>query len=184
MNIDNDYFNRCDDIYSLILKAYVDKSIIVAIDKICNPDHIVDNSLGNRTVNVYKHLRELAKYDLAMTLWQVYCDKNVKANTLSHLNTYLSQKGFCTNKKTKVSRQYNMLLNNLNLIRKEFLAHNDFNKSNTKISIKELYELLFEIKEIYNNLCDANIDGRVRRITDGECNCIEINTAIGMIAPL
>ena len=40
MNIDNDYFSRCADIYSLILKAYVDKSIIIALDNICSSKDI------------------------------------------------------------------------------------------------------------------------------------------------
>lgn len=180
MCLDNEYYTRCEELYHLILKAYIDKSIIVATEQE-SVKHLADNSFESRKSDVLGHLIELAKNDLALTVWKIYCDNDNRANTLKHLNAYLNSKEICLHKKTKLSQKFDDLISELDAFRKKFLAHNDSGRTNVSLPLSELYLVLDEIRNIYNDLCSPFIDDRVQKIKDEDCYCIEINTALGMM---
>lgn len=88
MSRNEKYYRRYEDICSLILMAYHDLYLIQTIDEI-KPTH---TSIGGSTLHVLSHICELAKADLALTIWKIFLDGNSnKANTLNTLNKRLDE---------------------------------------------------------------------------------------------
>ena len=86
---DDEYYRKQLNIYSLLVQAYMDKYILESVDyfKINLPKECTDE-LGN-TILVIAHICDLAKTDLALTLWKVFYDNSDDANTIKRLNRYL-----------------------------------------------------------------------------------------------
>ena len=68
MSRNEEYYRRYEDICSLILMAYHDLYLIPTIDEI-KPTH---TSIGGSTLHVLSHICELAKADLALTIWKIF----------------------------------------------------------------------------------------------------------------
>ena len=125
---------------------------------------------------VVGHICELLKADLALTIWKIYLDNDKKANTIKNLNNYICTAYSKTKVPTKLPKHYNESLENLCEARSQFIAHNDVSKCDTKVSMNELYNILDEIRKIYNSLCDKSIDNRVVHILDSDTYALELKT--------
>ena len=90
---DEEYYKRINNIYSLLVKAYMDKYILESIEhfKKEKQDKQEKNSFFyNNTVFTLIHICELAKADLALELWKMYYDNKAQANTIKQLKNYLN----------------------------------------------------------------------------------------------
>lgn len=171
--IDDVYFERCNELYHLILKAYIDKNLIKTIE--------VKRSKMEKNFYVVGHVCELLKADLALTIWKIYLDNDKKANTIKNLNSYICTTYSKTKASTKLPKHYNESLKNLCEARSQFIAHNDISKCDTKITMNELYKILDEIRKIYNALCNESIDDRVIPILDCDIYALELKTILSAL---
>jgi len=178
----DEYYSLCEELYHLILKAYIDKALLEAIEM---NNSVIKQSLmvmERRSFNVLGHICELIKSDLALTIWKVYFDNDGKAGTLKKLSRLL-RNSFNTatdnNHFAKLSKKYSGIQLELNILRNEFLSHNDQRKSGAKIELSDLYSVLDELKEMYNSLCDTSVDKRVRKITPQDTGAISFNSVLG-----
>ena len=67
-------------------------------------------------------------------------------------------------------------------MRKQFLAHTDMTRKNSRLEIKKLSELLESIRAEFNNVCDAINDENVKRISDIELGKNEMSYTIEMVS--
>lgn len=176
----DEYFERCNGLYYMILRAYADKALISTIE---NSTKSKDNEticLGKSSYNVLGHICELLKCDLALTIWKIYIDGNAKANTIKHLNSFVRKLGIGTKKSTNLSNEHEAVCNDITSMRHTFLGHNDLNKCDKKIDVKTMYDILNAIKEMYNALCDIEIDDRVTRVEEKDIGGINLNAFLGL----
>lgn len=176
----DDYFKRCDGLYHMILRAYVDKALLVTMESSAKSGNDGSMQLGQRSYHVLGHICELLKYDLALTIWKIYIDDNAKANTIKHLNSFVHKLGAGTKKSTNLSKEHEVVCNDITSMRHAFLGHNDLHQCNKKIDVKTMYDILNEIKEMYNALCNTAIDDRVTRVEEKDIGGINLNTFLGL----
>ena len=179
MSRNEEYYRRYEDICSLILMAYHDLYLIQTIDEI-KPTH---TSIGGSTLHVLSHICELAKADLALTIWKIFLDGNSnKANTLNTLNSFLrTQCGIKSIMQNSLS--CSSVEKDIRTIRKQMLAHNDVEKEPVKINIADMEKALFELRDKLNALCFPDVDERVCQIEDVNLNVLayHIKWAFGLL---
>lgn len=174
------YFSFCNELYHMILKAYIDKYLLEAIDLYAQEPEKENIQFSKSNWLVLEHICELVKGDFALLVWKIYLDSNEKANTITQLGKYLQKIGKGKTISTKISKQYNACLEDLKLVRRKFIAHNDKEKSGKKVDIKQLTFVLDEIKNMYNGLCDTSIDDRVQQITESDITAVGHNCILGL----
>lgn len=174
------YFERCNGLYCMILRAYVDKALLVTMENSTKSENGGSMQLEKRSYHVLGHICELLKYDLALTIWKIYIDNNAKANTIKHLNGFVHKLGVENKKSTNLSKEHEAVCNDITSMRHAFLGHNDLKKCNKKIDVKTMYDILDEIKEMYNALCDSAIDDRVARVEEKDMSGINLNAFLGL----
>ena len=164
---DNIYLERYEDICDEIGRACVSIGVLNGI-----------GTIGNEQLNykdprykVISLLCELTKRDLALTVWKIYLDTNSKANMVKSLNNYLKSKEINTNTKMRLSPEVKSITNDLSNIRKEYLAHLDYNTINHKLNMELTTKMYFEIVEMAKGLYRPDVDERVKPIND---NCLHI----------
>lgn len=176
----DEYFERCNGLYCMILRAYVDKALLVTMENSTKSENDGSMQLGKRSYHVLGHICELLKYDLALTIWKIYIDNNTKANTVKHLNGYMYKLKMGTKKSVNLSHNYDAVCDDIESMRHAFLGHNDLKKCNKKIDVKTMYDILDEIREVYNALCDPAIDDRVTRVEEKDVGGINLNAFLGL----
>ena len=88
-------------------------------------------------------------------------DKNeAKSNTIITLKNYLI-KTYKKDIKSKLNKSQDKIRGELSTIRKQFLAHNDIVKAGINIPVKNLYEVLKDVKQYFDALYFPDIDSRV-----------------------
>lgn len=175
----DEYYNRCNGIYHLLVKAYMDREMLRAMGI---HNHAVSDGnivLGKNSHYVLEHICELAKADLALCVYKMYVDNDAKANTLQHLrNCYRDTCGACS-VKVKISKKYDGLSNEIRTIRNQLLAHDDWDKRIAPFDLTNVFDALDEMKNIYNALCNTEIDDRVCRLEN--VGAIGLNTVMGLL---
>ncbi len=177
-----EYFKRYTGLYNLILKSYVDKYLLEAI-KIYN--YNMKQGKATLTKNgfyILDHICELIKCDLALIIWKIYIDNNPKANTIQHLNTFVHKEGKGKRVSMSLAPQYGLICDNIKQVRSTFLAHDDLQQKGNPIKMEDLFDILDELREKFNVLCDEMIDDRVRPITKGDVGAISLKSFISFLS--
>lgn len=175
----DEYFARCNKLYYLIQKAYINRGLLQSIQMYNNAAAKKTLCLGKRSFNVLTHICELIKSDLALTIWKIFLEENTQANNLRGLNTFLRKNNFNKNISMRLDHKYDSLCSDLKTIRKQTLAHDDITKEKIHINMALLTEMLDAITEIYNGLCDSTIDYRVQQILPQNASVISFNSTFG-----
>lgn len=176
-----DYFERCNGLYNLIYTAYLDKSLLKMIDLIDDSIKAGKIALKKQSSDVLKHLCDLIKRDIALTIWKIYLDDS-KANTIKQLNAFVYK---LTNKKIsiKLSPKYNKVCEDIAKMRNKTLSHADLQRSNSAIIMNDAFDILDELKNMYNDMCDITIDDRVQQLEKKDIAAIDFK-AFGGFLPM
>ena len=153
----SEYYSRYNNLSNMIIQAYIIRYMI--------------ESIGEQEPFPLGYIDEILKYMFGLTIWQIYCDEDDKANTIQHLSHDINGKN------AKLPKIYikKKLKTHLNWMRNEYLAHNDKEKKKlsngdqgdkVRIEIKALSALLDGLREQLNSLCRPDLDSRVSEITD------------------
>lgn len=174
-----EYYERYTELVGLIYQGYTDYYILKEIDHYNEIVQEGKRALPQGSYMVLRHYCDLVKSDLGLLLWKV-TDSDSQSNTVVTLGTYLAktykkQCGHPLSKKSKHIRD-----NELLEIRRKFLAHNDIQKSGTKIEVSTLFELLNDVKQTLNSMCFPDIDDRVKIIEDSQTYVIAYQFEIGL----
>ena len=177
-----EYFKRCDKLRYKILQAYTDEAILETMEHCIKENQ--DLKLGNDSFNVIHHYCNLAKTDYVFTIYKIYSDNSYsQTNTLIQLRSYLNSNQQFTNKifqPVSISKFSESWLSLLDDFRDKFLAHFDLYDKVIKIEIN--FNILNEIKDMYNSLCDTSIDSRVKTITSQDICHIKLSKLFGFLA--
>lgn len=181
-NRNDEYFERCDNLYYLILKAYINQFLLETIEFYNKTIENGNVYFGKRSFNVLVHITELIKSDLALIVWKICLDEDKEANTLRHLNGFMHNAQIGKKVSPKLSSKYNAICSDLKDIRNMSIAHEDIHQNKICINIADLNGMLNEIKDIYNALCDSAIDDRVQQITSQNIDAIKFNSTLGLLS--
>lgn len=72
--IDEEYYERQSNIYSLLFRAYLDKFFLDSVDYFKSNIPAERSAEINNAVFAVSHICELTKNDLALTLWKAFYD--------------------------------------------------------------------------------------------------------------
>lgn len=155
---DDEYFRRYTELSELITRAYVDYYILNAIE-IYRKQAIEEQYLLNGAF-IISHWCILTVEDLGLTIWKIIDKNEAKLNTIITLKNYLI-KTYKKDIKSKLNKSQDKIRGELSTIRKQFLAHNDIVKAGINIPVKNLYEVLKDVKQYFDALYFPDIDSRV-----------------------
>ena len=175
---DEEYYQRQSNIYSLLFQAYLDKYLLESVDYFKANLPKETNSEINNTVFVVAHFCDLAKRDLALTLWKVFYDNSKDANTVKNLNRYLfEQHRF----KYKVVETENIKKIRPLIIaaRNGFIAHNLMDDTGRILQISDMLDALEDVRSIFNVLSLKTFDSRVKPLTDSQTYSISFYEKMG-----
>ena len=183
---DEEYYKRINNIYSLLVKAYMDKYILESIEhfKKEKQDKQEKNSFFyNNTVFTLIHICELAKADLALELWKMYYDNKAQANTIKQLKNYLNSE---YKLRLKIVETQNIKDARKLVVdaRHGFIAHNFMDSENVKVNIKDLLNALEDIRSTFNQMCLQEVDSRVQPLTDEMIYKLSYCAKTGLDLPL
>ena len=176
--IDKDYYNRQSNIYSLLFQAYLDKNFLDSVDRFKSNLPKETTSEINNTIFVVAHICELAKRDLALTLWKAFYDDSNDANTVKKLNRYLFEHYGLKNKvvETENIKKIRPLIK---AARHGFIAHNLMDDTGRTLQISDLLNALEDVRTIFNDLSLKTIDYRVYPLTDEQTYSISFYEKMG-----
>ena len=162
--LNEEYYKRYKELYGLINQAYLDRGILEGIAEYQSVSKNQGYTLNNMSFLALQHICELSKADLALTIWKL-TDSESKSNTIETLKTYLITQ--CGAKiSAKLDKKTTKDLKNISTARNTYLAHNDLNKFGNTIKIEDMYAVLENIRQYFNQLCCQNVDERVECLTD------------------
>lgn len=165
MILDKQLVRNYNELSVLILYCYKDISILKGYEELQNKK----KDLYEMVSNISNHFILLVQKDLALTLWKIYYDTDPNANTVSKfrntVNKLLRDSG-CECKQVKQEKINKSIETTLKELRRQFLAHVDMKRSNNRIKICELKELLDVICKEFNRVCDAIDDDRIIKISE------------------
>ena len=167
-NTNNEYYKRYIELQTLVIGAYKDVFSLHAIEDLRKIGFFDESNNSFAS-----HICELLKMDLCSTIWKLHYDDNSKANTLNSFKSqYMKTKCIPT---TNISTS---VKNAIIILRKQYIAHNDKEKTITSLLISDLHNTLNQLKDMLNALCDKNIDSRVEVLTDQQID--ELEARIGL----
>ncbi|CCZ27683.1 unknown [Firmicutes bacterium CAG:194] len=181
MKLSNQLFRNYSELADIILHCYKDLVILDFYRTL----QIGDKEKYCKSININNHFVVLLQKDLALSLWKICFDNDPKANTVSkfrnNINKLLREDGRAVDqvKKEVISQE---VKNDIINMRKQFLAHTDMTRKNSRLEIKKLSELLESIRAEFNNVCDAINDENVKRISDMELGKNEMSYTIEMVS--
>jgi len=168
----------------VILQCYMDLEILYGIERF--NDIIKKKQVSASEIDVARHICELVKSNLAMSIWKSYFDNNKDANTISHLRNEIAM--FLKEQDSKINlpkRQKNKIIDQLRKplckMRNELLAHQDSERVIDKILIKDLSEmtnvLVAELNDISNHELLIN---ELKPIKTSEIELAKLNASMGI----
>lgn len=165
MKLDKQLFRNYNELYELILCCYKDISILEAYEKLQNEK----KDLYNMFPHISNHFVVLVQKDLALTLWKIYYDTNSNANTVpkfrNTINKLLRDSGYeC--KQVKPEKINKSIEDKLKALRRQFLAHVDMKRNNSRIKVSELKQVLDTICRELNEVCDVIGDERIFKVSE------------------
>jgi len=164
-NLDDQTYRNYNELYDMILQCYRNISILDVYKKL----QTEKTETYNMYSNISNHIIRLVQKDLALTIWKMYFDIDKKANTIPKFrNTINKTLREFDNRHKKIDKsKFNTdTIKKLECMRMKFLAHTDMTRSNNRIEIFELIEILDTMCNEFNNICSIIEDERVKGITD------------------
>lgn len=165
ISLDEQLYRNYNELYFLIMQCYKDVSIL----KVYMELQTKKLELYNIAPHISNHIVRSTQKELALTLWKIYFDKNPKANTIPKFRNLINEKiQQHDNKdkqieKAKINKDVEV---KLNLMRREFLAHVDMTRSDSRIEISDLSDLLDIMCKEFNNICSVVNDKSVNSISE------------------
>ena len=178
-HFDEEYYKKQSNIYSLLFQAYMDKYFLESVEHFKANIPPKTTGLINNAIFVVAHICELAKKDLALTLWKTYYDDSGDANTVKQLNRYL----FMNHQiKYKIVETENIkrIRSTLSSLRHGFIAHNLMDNDGRELQVMDIISALEDIRKIFNDLCFNTIDSRVFQFVDEKVYSISFYEKLGL----
>jgi len=160
------------ELYELLDRAYMDRYMLEEMLNYNESIRQQKNGIKTRAYYVLGHTFRVLKEDLCLTLWKVYYDTDSRAHTIRKMAYYLhdaAQK----NCESKISKEMEVYKSAIDTIRKQGLAHNDKDKSQTYIDLKVLFQILDEIRMLFVSMYDRSIDTGVPRMDDNHLRALK-----------
>lgn len=189
--VNEEYYNRHSGIRDVLVHACMDELFISTADHFQSTIENQTNGRVRNIVSVVAYICELAKKDLALSLWKVLHDNNKKASTIPKLNNYLfkelkvpvkSETGIDGDSDKKNRPSINSIKKKtipLNNARNWFIAHNQKDFDDLSIPVSDLVDALHDLIEVFNELTMAEIDVRVKPISDSDLFFMKVNERMG-----
>ncbi|MFR1248515.1 MAG: hypothetical protein ACLSFE_05890 [Christensenellales bacterium] len=205
LKIKEEYNKRREEIYYMIHDAYMDKCILEYIERInklvkCGEMHFESNSK-----HVMQHMIYLTISDLVLNICKICHDKernNAPKKTEKTEKPKIGEKTAinkmekCLNELLKeenlasvevVGKNLNKYVEHIEKLagsRNKVIAHNDLDKNEEQNigtdDIQKIYKLLDRIIDVYNQLSDISVNGKVIKITDDELEKIKFEVSEGL----
>ena len=202
LKIKEEYNKRREEIYYMIHDAYMDKCILEYIERInklvkCGEMHFESNSK-----HVMQHMIYLTISDLVLNICKICHDKernNAPKKTEKPKigeKTAINKMEKCLNELLKeenlasvevVGKNLNKYVEHIEKLagsRNKVIAHNDLDKNEEQNigtdDIQKIYKLLDRIIDVYNQLSDISVNGKVIKITDDELGKIKFEVSEGL----
>lgn len=205
LKIKEEYNKRREEIYYMIRDAYMDKCILEYIERInklvkCGGMHFESNSK-----HVMQHMIYLTISDLVLNICKICHDKernNAPKKTEKTEKPKIGEKTAinkmekCLNELLKeenlasvevVGKNLNKYVEHIEKLagsRNKVIAHNDLDKNEEQNigtdDIQKIYKLLDRIIDVYNQLSDISVNGKVIKITDDELEKIKFEVSEGL----
>ena len=205
LKIKEEYNKRREEIYYMIHDAYMDKCILEYIERInklvkCGEMHFESNSK-----HVMQHMIYLTISDLVLNICKICHDKernNAPKKTEKTAKpkigerTAINKMEKCLNELLKeenlasvevVGKNLNKYVEHIEKLagsRNKVIAHNDLDKNEEQNigtdDIQKIYKLLDRIIDVYNQLSDISVNGKVIKITDDELEKIKFEVSEGL----
>jgi hypothetical protein len=202
LKIKEEYNKRREEIYYMIHDAYMDKCILEYIERInklvkCGEMHFESNSK-----HVMQHMIYLTISDLVLNICKICHDKernNAPKKTEKPKigeKTAINKMEKCLNELLKeenlasvevVGKNLNKYVEHIEKLagsRNKVIAHNDLDKNEEQNigtdDIQKIYKLLDRIIDVYNQLSDISVNGKVIKITDDELEKIKFEVSEGL----
>lgn len=157
MELEGQLFRNYNELYALIMCCYKDFSLIEAYGRLQKEK----KDSYERVANISNHFVVLMQKDLALTLWKIYCDNDPNANTVPKFRNAILRNSSSTQKQVEKVKTKNDIEDKLKMMRRQFLAHTDMNRSGSKIEICELKEMLDTICGVFNKVCEVIDNDRI-----------------------
>ena len=205
LKIKEEYNKRREEIYYMIHDAYMDKCILEYIERInklvkCGEMHFESNSK-----HVMQHMIYLTISDLVLNICKICHDKernNAPKKTEKTEKPKIGEKTAinkmekCLNELLKeenlasvevVGKNLNKYVEHIEKLagsRNKVIAHNDLDKNEEQNigtdDIQKIYKLHDRIIDVYNQLSDISVNGKVIKITDDELEKIKFEVSEGL----
>jgi len=205
LKIKEEYNKRREEIYYMIRDAYMDKCILEYIERInklvkCGEMHFESNSK-----HVMQHMIYLTISDLVLNICKICHDKernNAPKKTEKTEKPKIGEKTAinkmekCLNELLKeenlasvevVGKNLNKYVEHIEKLagsRNKVIAQNDLDKNEEQNigtdDIQKIYKLLDRIIDVYNQLSDISVNGKVIKITDDELEKIKFEVSEGL----
>lgn len=208
LKIKEEYNKRREEIYYMIHDAYMDKCILEYIERINKLVERGERHFESNSKHVMQHMIYLTISDLVLNICKICHDKERNNAPKKTEKTEKTEKPEIGEKTAinKMEKCLNELLKEENLAsvevvgknlnkyvkhieklagsRNKVIAHNDLDKNEKQdiktTDIKEMYDLLDKIIDVYNQLSDISVNGKVIKITDEELAKIEFEVSEGL----
>lgn len=181
IRLEEQLFRNYMELYSLIEQCYKDISMLDGYKELQTKRAEWDNIAPN----ISNHIVRLLQKDLALTIWKIYFDVNSNANTITKfrkaINNELRNSG---NEHKRVNRENldSSFTYKLSLMRKQFLAHTDMKRNDSRIEISDLKDILDTICKEFNNVCNVVNDERVIGISEINIGIQDMTCQIELLA--
>jgi len=103
-------------------------------------------------LDLYNHLVRQSKMNICLNIWKMYVEKKNESITIHKLNRILHDERHINHKTTKTFHK--KFKTPIDKIRKQSIAHNDLEKEDYSITLSDMFDILNEIKNNYNEILD------------------------------
>lgn len=177
--LDEEYYQRQLNIYSLLFQAYLDKYVLDSVDYF-KSNLLNENTADNgNAIFVIAHICDLAKRDFALTLWKVFYDDGNDANTVKKMNRYLHD-NYGLKYKIAETENIKKIRTQIKDARHGFIAHNLMNDAGRKLKVSDLFSALEDVRKIFNDLSLKTIDNRATALSDVQIYSISYYEKMGL----
>ena len=192
LKIKEEYNKRREEIYYMIHDAYMDKCILEYIERINKLVERGERHFESNSKHVVQHMIYLTISDLVLNICKIYHDKKRwegKKTAIERLeeclNELLKEKGLTPIEVVgEISKEYGDNIKKLADSRNKVIAHNDLDKNEEQNigtdDIQKIFKLLDRIIDVYNQLSDISVNGKVIKITDDELEKIKFEVSEGL----
>lgn len=180
----DEYFRRYTEIKSFVIRAFYDVFILEAVESYNTEISSGKQVFKRPSFLVLRHLCQVVIEDLNLSICKIYTDQDHKANTISHLNTFMHNKSIkesielpCI--KLHLSKELDATTDDMKNMRNQFIAHLDNDHLHFLIPIKDITEVLYALRDMLNGLCIKEIDARVEPLDDNTLSSMHNDIVTG-----